>query len=390
MIRRLGLDRREVAGGLGDAGLFIPIAVAMVTLNGLDATAVFGITGIAYLVTAAWFGVPVPVQPLKAFAAAAIALHLSAETLAAGALLMSAAMALLAATRLAGWVAARFPEVLVRGIQASVALLLTKAAVELAQKGNWKGLPPVDPRVGVAMALAGCVVLLLCAGNRRLPGALIVLGAGLVAGIAVSGPPAGVGLGPGAVHLAVPDGGAFGTALTSLVLAQIPLTFGNSVVATAAAERDYFGARARGVTSDRLAGSIGTWNLLAGLSGGLPVCHGAGGVTAHYRCGARRAVATMFTGAVYLSLAVVLGSSLPAVLTLLMPGALAGMLLYVAIQHSLLAARLERLDDRVIAAGVGLVTILSGNLTIGFGAGAAVVLVRAAFRGIAVRAPARA
>src|SRR3954462_4153618 len=118
----------ELSGGLGDAGLFVPIAVAMITLNGLNATAVFAVAGLAYIGTALYFRVPVPVQPLKGFAAAAIALQLSAATLAAGALLMAAAMAVLAATGAAGWLAQRFPTVLVRGIQASVALLLAKAA----------------------------------------------------------------------------------------------------------------------------------------------------------------------------------------------------------------------------------------------------------------------
>src|SRR3954469_7035020 len=103
---------RELAGGLGDTGLFIPIAVAMITLNGLNATAVFAVAGLAYIGTALYFRVPVPVQPLKAFAAAAIALHLSAATLAAGGLLMAAAMALLAVTGTAVWLAKRFPTAL--------------------------------------------------------------------------------------------------------------------------------------------------------------------------------------------------------------------------------------------------------------------------------------
>src|SRR3954453_11246664 len=126
----MGFNVRERGGGLGDAGLFIPIAVAMITLNGLNATAVFTVAGLAYIGTALYFRVPVPVQPLKAFAAAAIALHLSAETLAAGALLMAAAMAVLAITRTAGWLPEGFPPALVRGIQASVAPLLAKAAIE--------------------------------------------------------------------------------------------------------------------------------------------------------------------------------------------------------------------------------------------------------------------
>ena len=147
-------NRHEIAGGLGDSGLLIPLAIAMVAVNGLNATAVFAGVGLAYIGTALYFGVPVPVQPLKAFAAAAIALGLEADVLAAGALLMAAAMALLAVTGAAGWLAARFPVVLVRGIQASVALLLAKAAVELAERGNWASLPAIDPALAITWLLS--------------------------------------------------------------------------------------------------------------------------------------------------------------------------------------------------------------------------------------------
>jgi SulP family sulfate permease len=372
----LRLNGREIAGGLGDSGLLLPIAIAMITLNGLNATAVFAGVGLAYVGTALYFRVPVPVQPLKAFAAAAVALDLHAEVLAAGALLMAAAMAVLAATGAAGWLAARFPVVLVRGIQASVALLLAKAAVELAQKGNWAHLPPIDPALAIAMAVICCGLLFAWGDSGRLPGGLLILGAGAAVGVAVSGLPGGLHLGPESPAPALPDGPAFSTALTTLVLAQIPLSFGNSVVATVDAERSYFGERARRVGPRAVATSVALNDTLAGLIGGLPVCHGAGGVTAHYKLGARSAAATLFTGSLLIVLALVFGAALPAVLTRLAPGALAGMLLYVAIQHGLLASRLERLDDRVIAAGVGLITLLAGNLAIGFGAGVAALALR--------------
>src|SRR3954451_14482212 len=380
---------RELAGGLGDTGLFIPIAVAMITLNGLNATAVFAVAGIVYIGTALYFRVPVPVQPLKAFAAAAIALGLSAETLAAGALLMAGAMAILALSGTANWLAERFPTALVRGVQASVALLLAKAAGELAQKGNWEGLPAMDPTVSVAIAAVCCVLLLAVARDRWLPGSLMVLATGAAIGIAVDGLPAGVGAGPESISLSFPSGAAFATALTTLVLAQIPLTFGNSVVATSDAEREYFGRCARKVEPRRLASSISLANIAAGLTGGLPVCHGAGGVTAHYRLGARTAGATLMVGVLYVALGVGLGASLPVFLHLLAPAVLAGMLLFVAIQHAILAGRLERVDDRVLAAGIGLITLLTGNLAIGAGAGIAALLVRAALRRLigAPRAP---
>ena len=376
-MRDFRLDRHELAGGLGDAGLFIPIAVALVTVNGLNATAVFAAGGLAYVVTAIVFRVPIPVQPLKAFAAAAIALKLEPDVIAAGALLMSGAMAVLAASGLADWLAKRFPLVLVRGIQASVALLLAKAAVELAQKGNWNGLPGLSEEVGLLMAACACASLFLLR-RRRVPGSLLVLAAGAGGGIVLAGGLPSAGVGPQAVGLSFPDGAAFATALTSLVLAQLPLTFGNSVVATADAERSYFGDRASRVRPNRLAASIAGANLLAGLTQGLPLCHGAGGVTAHVKLGARTAGATAAVGTLYLLLGLAFGASLPAVLHLLLPGALGGMLLYVAIQHALLAASLEHVSDRGIAAVVALVTLLSGNLGVGFAVGVAAVLGRRA------------
>jgi MFS superfamily sulfate permease-like transporter len=367
---------QELAGGLGDAGLLVPLMVAMVALNGIGATAAFGLAGLAYIGTALAFRVPVPVQPLKAFAAAAVALGLEADVIAAGALLMSGAMAVLAVTGLAGWLAERFPQVLVRGIQAAVALLLVKAAVDLAGKGNWSGMPEIAPALAFAMAGAACLVLFLARTSWQLPGSLAVLGGGFAIGLAVGGFPDDLTLGPGPVDLSVPDGPAFGEALTALVLAQLPLTFGNSIVATADAERTYFGEGARRVTPNRLAASIGLWNALAGLFTAVPVCHGAGGVTAHYKLGARSAFSTASAGALLLALALLLGDSLPALLRVLAPGALAGMLLFVAVQHGLLALSIRGAFERTVVITVGAVTLIAGNLAVGFAVGVAILVLR--------------
>lgn len=376
---------RELAGGLGDWGLLIPISIALVAINGLDATVVFAGVGLTYLATAAYFKVPIPVQPLKAFGAAAIALGLSAEVIAAGALLMAGVMMVLAFSGAAQWLAERFPLVLVRGIQAAVAMLLAKASVDLARSGNWDGLPPIEPAASYAMGAAACVLLFWSARANRLPGSLVVLAGGGLIGFAVAGLP-DISFGPELPSLALPEGAAFATALTSLVLAQIPLTFGNSIVATADAEREYFGDRARRVTPRRLAASIGFANGFSGFLGGLPICHGAGGVTAHYKLGARTALATALAGGILLALGLGLGATLPSLLMLVPPGALAGMLMFVAIQHAILASKVQTETDRGIVLVVGAVTLLAGNLAWGFTAGA-VLLAIARLRSARIRKP---
>ena len=53
--------------------MLVPIAVALIVSNGLSATAVLLPAGLLYIAAAFTYGLPIPVQPLKAFGAIAIA-----------------------------------------------------------------------------------------------------------------------------------------------------------------------------------------------------------------------------------------------------------------------------------------------------------------------------
>ena len=74
--------------------------------------------------------------------------------------------------------------------------------------------------------------------------------------------------------------------ILALVLPQLALTSANSILGTRDVARRYFGERANRVTVRRLLASIGAGNILFSAVGGLPFCHGSGGVTAHVRGGA--------------------------------------------------------------------------------------------------------
>ncbi len=73
--------------------------------------------------------------------------------------------------------------------------------------------------------------------------------------------------------------------ILALILPQIVLTLANSVIATQDVAKRYFKEQASQVTADRLLYSIGFGNILTSLIGGLPFCHGAGGLTAHVKGG---------------------------------------------------------------------------------------------------------
>ena len=82
--------RRELSGAVADLGVFVPIAVALIVKNGLSPTAVLLPAGVLYVTVAFAYGLPIPVQPLKALGAIAIAKGLGADEIAAAALIMGA------------------------------------------------------------------------------------------------------------------------------------------------------------------------------------------------------------------------------------------------------------------------------------------------------------
>jgi MFS superfamily sulfate permease-like transporter len=107
-------------------------------------------------------------------------------------------------------------------------------------------------------------------------------------------------------------------------LPQIPLTTLNSVIAVCALSRDLFPDRP--AAPRRVATSVGLMNLLAGWFGGMPMCHGAGGLAGQYRFGARSNGSILFLGAAKMVLAVSAGSSLMA-LCRAFPGSVLGVML---------------------------------------------------------------
>jgi MFS superfamily sulfate permease-like transporter len=104
---------------------------------------------------------------------------------------------------------------------------------------------------------------------------------------------------------------AFLRAFHKAVLPQIPLTTLNSVVAVCALSADLFPDRP--ITPRRVAVSVGIMNLVGGWFGGMPMCHGAGGLAGQYRFGARTNGSILFLGVVKIGLAVLFGSSLMAI-----------------------------------------------------------------------------
>jgi hypothetical protein len=355
----LRFDRAELAGAVADLGVLVPIAVALIVKNGLSPTAVLLPAGLLYVVAGLLYRLPVPVQPLKAFGAIAIAQGFGSSEIAAGSLLMGGIFILLGSSGLLDRVAEIFPKPIIRGIQLSVGLLFCQLAWNLAAAPPAAFTDHTRPAlwlVGGGVAVAVAALLL----RRRNISLFLVVLAFIGMALAYHGP---LALGPSAIHLPQLSIHAFAAAAIALVLPQLPLTFANSCLATADAARTYFGAAADRVRPGRLAWTLGLANLVAGAIGGMPVCHGAGGMTAHRSFGARSGGAPVMLGIVLLVLALGLGASLAGMLGGFPLPILAGLLAVAGLLHITLLKDLVGPSDWAFAVAVGLIGFFS-NLAI--------------------------
>jgi sulfate permease, SulP family len=360
-------DHKELAGAVADLGVLVPIAVALIVVNGLSPTAVLLPAALLYLANAFVYGIPLPAQPLKAFGAIAIAAGLGAEEIAAGALLIGVIFFTAGRLGLLDLAARAFPRALIRGVQLTVGLLFLQIAWGLVTD------PPsafeshaLDPSWALPLA-AGALVVALAFKQAGVSLLLVLVGVAVMLALAADE----AAFGPSALVVPSLDMATLATAFTVLVLPQAPLSFANSCLAPADAARVYFGDRAERVRPGSLATTYGVANLFAGSISGMPVCHGAGGLTAHYSFGARTAAAPLVMGTTLLVVAVTAGAGLGAVLPAFPLPILAALLAAAGILHIGLLRDLSGRWSWALALSVGAVGFafnLMWALALGLGA----------------------
>ena len=374
----------EASGAVADLGVLVPIAVALIVSNGLSATAVLLPAGLLYLTVAATYRAPVAVQPLKAFGAAAIAAGAGPDVIAAGSLLMGAVFLALGSSGLLDRLGAVFPRAVIRGVQLAVGLLFASIAWGLVTSppSTFSAPWPVLATGAAALALTGMLL------RWRRGSALLAVGVGLAVAVIAAWGRAPLQMGPSA--MARPDISAAELALaaTLLVLPQVPLTLTNSCLAPADAAPRYFPDAATRITPSRLARTLGLANLGVGALGGMPLCHGAGGMSAHHAFGARTWRAPALIGAALMVLALTLGAQLGTVLRSFPLAVLAALLLVAGITHVRLLSDLRGRLDWAIALGIGAAGV-TGHLLAGVLAGLAVVALLRVRAGRRVRADQR-
>lgn len=305
---RVRFDRNELAGAFGDIGTDFPLLTGLILVADLDATSVLVLFGVMQLSTGLLYGMPMPAQPLKAMAALVIAQGLSADVLYGGGLAIGVVMLLLTVTGLIDRIARAVPRTVVRGIQFGLGLQLALLAL--------REYVPADGGVGFVMAAIAALVVLMLAGSRRYPAALLVIGLGFVYALifridlhSLTG-----GIGVMFPEARIPAIDAIATGAVVLALPQLPLSLGNSILATHQLTTDFFPDRAPALRKIGLTYSV--MNLVNPFFGGVPTCHGSGGIAGHHYFGARTGGSVVVYGSMYLVLGLFAGGAFEQVVQL--------------------------------------------------------------------------
>jgi hypothetical protein len=291
---KIKFNRNEFSGAFGDIGTDLPLLVGMILASGLDTASVLITYGIMQILTAMVYGIPMPVQPLKAVAMIVITQKIAPEVIYGGGLAIGIVMLFLTLTGILDLIARYIPKVVVRGIQFGLGIQLSMIA--LKDYVLSEGVP------GYLVAGIAFVITVLLIGNRKYPPAVFILLAGVIYALAGH---FDVFMANELFRVTLPQlhSPTFGDILTGfliLALPQIPLSIGNSIIATRQIAADLFPEKKLTIREISLTYSL--INLVNPFLGGVPTCHGSGGMAGHYAFGARTGGSVFIYGLLFLTL----------------------------------------------------------------------------------------
>lgn len=347
----------ELSGGLGDLGTFIPLVVSLVVVCKMDGAAILFFAGLFNLLTGLLFNQPIPVQPMKAIAAVAIAEGLAPAEIAGAGLATGMVILILSLTGLVTWFEKIVPRAVVRGIQLGIGLKLAMKGITFIVETSWFDYD------GKIVAIFFALLILLSSRYSKFPSALVVFIGGLLL-LLLNRPEtlSGLSFGWSGPELILPSLEQWQTGFFKGALPQVPLTLLNSVIAICALSSDYFPGK--GIKIRPMATSVGLMNLAGCFFGSMPVCHGSGGLAGQYRFGARTGGSIVMLGLIKMLIATTLGSAAIVILVQYPASILGVLLLFSGIELTLPAREIKNKDSFfiVIVTALG---ILSVNSAVG-------------------------
>jgi MFS superfamily sulfate permease-like transporter len=348
-IKDFEFNLHELAGSTGDFGTLFPLAIGYFAVCRLNPAGLLVMMGLANIVTGIVYHLPMPIEPKKVLAVVAISQKWPPSLIYATGLGTGVIWLILGFTGLIQKVAALTPQSVVRGIQIALGIMLAIEGFKMVATG-W------------ILGIISIVIVIVLRNSKYAPAAIVlmVLGIGIVGfrGELMQAIDLGFTLPP--ITLFKPVEIWQGMMLAGF--AQVALTAANAVIATSALISQYFPNKP--VPEKKLALNMGIMNVVVPFFGGMPMCHGAGGLAGQYYFGARTGGTNIIEGIIEISMGLFLAGSIATLFTLFPKSIIGAMLLLVGVELTKFVRDIKKTEVFIMA----LTTALSllTNMAIGF------------------------
>jgi len=344
---------RELAGSMGDFGTLLPLAIGYIVVNGMNPAGFLVMMGLANISLGLVYKIPMPLQPKKAIAAMAIAQEWSPSLIYACGFGTGVVWLVLSLSGLITKIAKATPHCVIRGIQFALAILLAIKGIQMISEA-W------------LLGIVSILIILILRKNRYAPATIVLL----ILGILIAGLQGnlsntirmGFFLPPITTF-------SFKEIWQTLILvgfAQIFLTLTNAVIATTALLREYWPNRA--ISENKLGLNMGLMNVAVPFFGGMPMCHGAGGLAGQYYFGARTGGANVIEGLIEICLGVFFAKSVVGLFAVFPMSIIGAMLFSVGIELARFIKDMRGKIDILVLAATAVSSVIV-NMAIGFALG---------------------
>lgn len=312
------INLRELGGAFGDWGTLIPFIIGYVAIVGLNPAGIFICLGLANIILGIRFNLPLPVQPQKTIGTVAIAQKWNPELVISTGFGTGIVWAILGISKKLNAIVRRVPKVAVRGVQLGLGLILGWSAFLFFLEEIWLGLIAIG-------------IIIIFMRSERVPSAIILTGLGIVITFLSSS------ILFSEIAFQLPQFSFFIPNLELMIIgfilagiAQLFLTLTNVMIATIALMHELFPDKKEMIDANTLALNMGAMNIVFPFIGGMPTCHGSGGLAAQYAFGARTGGSLIFEGLLELILGLFFSNTLFMLFSEFPRAILGAMLLYTA------------------------------------------------------------
>jgi len=349
-VKSFEFNLRELSGSMGDFGTLFPLSIGYIVVCSLNPAGFLVMMGIANIVTGLVYRLPMPIEPMKVLAVAAIAQHWSASMVYASGFAMGVIWLIFALTGVMGWVAKITPISVIRGIQVSLGVILAIEAIKMLS--TWWTLGGIS-----------ILIVLVLRQNRYAPAAIVLMILGLAI-MLINGKFQQVGH----IGFCLPILTSFHLeeiwqTLLLAGFAQIPLTATNAVIATSSLIKTYWPDNP--VSEKQLSLNMSIMNLIFPFFGGMPLCHGSGGLAGQYYFGARTGGTNIIEGVIEISMGLFMATSIASLFALFPTTIIGAMMFLVGIELTKFAKDI-RLSKELIPMSVTIIVSLVTNMAYGF------------------------